>query len=199
MDVRDLQNYNINIGINTDLLSSQTQTKLDDNKKTKTEDKVEAIDKKIANVNNDIEKKYSISSLTYQEMSFQGENLTKDKELLKKIKDNLDELKNGKLNNNEMSNIENQLNVNINKLSPETKKEIDLENIDKNLIDVHNKNQNNFRNVQIYLKSKAQNNLNIDYSKEVIDFDKNQILNLKGSFINAQANTKQDSVVKVLG
>ena len=199
MNINDLQNYNINIGINTDLLSSQTQNKLDDNKKSKIEDKTEAIDNKIANINNDIEKKYSISSLTYQEMSFQNENLTKDREILKKIKNNLEELKNGEVTGNDFSNIQNQLNININKLSPKVKEEIDLENIEKNLIDVDNRTQNNFRNVQVYLKSKAQNNLNIDYSKEVIDFDKNQILNLKGSFINAQANTKQDSVVKVLG
>ena len=32
MNLNNLQNYNINVGINTEFVSSQTQQKLDDNK-----------------------------------------------------------------------------------------------------------------------------------------------------------------------
>lgn len=202
MNVNNLQNYNINVGINTEFVSSQTQQKLDDNKQ-KQIDKIETNEKNIVNVSNvDREsKKYSLSTLTYQEMSFNNENLTKDREYLKIVKENLDNLKNGNIGEKEKKDINNEINKYIKNINtiPENEKEFITSNIDGYISQVNTNLQNNFEDFKNYITNKEYNNLKIDYNKESVEFNKNNIINLQGSFLNAQANLKQDYVSKLLG
>lgn len=202
MNVNNLQNYNINVGINTEFVSSQTQQKLDDNKQ-KQINKIETNEKNIVHISNvDREnKKYSLSTLTYQEMSFNNENLTKDREYLKIVKENLDNLKNENIGEKEKKDINNEINKYIKNINtiPENEKEFIKSNIDNYISKVNTNLQNNFVDFKNYITNKEDNNLKIDYKKESIEFNKNNIINLQGSFLNAQANLKQDYVSKLLG
>lgn len=202
MNLNNLQNYNINVGINTEFVSSQTQQKLDDNKQKKI-DKIETNEKNIVNVSNvDREsKKYSLSTLTYQEMSFYNENLTKDREYLKIVKENLDNLKNENIGEKEKKDINNEINKYIKNINtiPENEKEFITSNIDGYISQVNTNLQNNFEDFKNFITNKEYNNLKIDYNKESVEFNKNNIINLQGSFLNAQANLKQDYVSKLLG
>lgn len=220
MNVSDLQNYNINIGLNTNLINTQNQEiKQQDNKKSSVEKDSTSINN-IANVQISKLKdnNFSIDSLTYQNFQSNNENLNKEKNILNQVKKDLNNLKNNLTKEDKMeiqSNISTQLNsVQKNNSNDSKIKEIQSKlqstNMSNDEIELTMKNINNFskdneinidnlkKNTNMYLQSKSNSNLSFDYSKDSENFSKENLLSLTGSLKNSQSNLSQDYVKSLL-
>lgn len=220
MNVSDLQNYNINIGLNTNLINTQNQEiKQQDNKKSSVEKDSTSINN-IANVQISKLKdnNFSIDSLTYQNFQSNNENLNKEKNILNQVKKDLNNLKNNLTKEDKMeiqSNISTQLNsVQKNNSNDSKIKEIQSKlqstNMSNDEIELTMKNINNFskdneinidnlkKNTNMYLQSKSNSNLSFDYSKDSENFSKENLLSLNGSLKNSQSNLSQDYVKSLL-
>lgn len=220
MNVSDLQNYNINIGLNTNLINTQNQEiKQQDNKKSSVEKDSTSINN-IANVQISKLKdnNFSIDSLTYQNFQSNNENLNKEKNLLNQVKKDLNNLKNNLTKEDKMeiqSNILTQLNsVQKNNSNDSKIKEIQSKlqstNMSNDEIELTMKNINDFskdneinidnlkKNTNMYLQSKSNSNLSFDYSKDSENFSKENLLSLTGSLKNSQSNLSQDYVKSLL-
>lgn len=220
MNVSDLQNYNINIGLNTNLINTQNQEiKQQDNKKSSVEKDSTSINN-IANVQISKLKdnNFSIDSLTYQNFQSNNENLNKEKNLLNQVKKDLNNLKNNLTKEDKMeiqSNISTQLNsVQKNNSNDSKIKEIQSKlqstNMSNDEIELTMKNINDFskdneinidnlkKNTSMYLQSKSNSNLSFDYSKDSENFFKENLLSLTGSLKNSQSNLSQDYVKSLL-
>lgn len=220
MNVSDLQNYNINIGLNTNLINTQNQEiKQQDNKKSSVEKDSTSINN-IANVQISKLKdnNFSIDSLTYQNFQSNNENLNKEKNLLNQVKKDLNNLKNNLTKEDKMeiqSNISTQLNsVQKNNSNDSKIKEIQSKlqstNMSNDEIELTMKNINDFskdneinidnlkKNTSMYLQSKSNSNLSFDYSKDSENFSKENLLSLTGSLKNSQSNLSQDYVKSLL-
>lgn len=220
MNVSDLQNYNINIGLNTNLINTQNQEiKQQDNKKSSVEKDSTSINN-IANVQISKLKdnNFSIDSLTYQNFQSNNENLNKEKNLLNQVKKDLNNLKNNLTKEDKMeiqSNISTQLNsVQKNNSNDSKIKEIQSKlqstNMSNDEIELTMKNINDFskdneinidnlkKNTNMYLQSKSNSNLSFDYSKDSENFSKENLLSLTGSLKNSQSNLSQDYVKSLL-
>lgn len=218
MNVSDLQNYNINIGLNTNLINTQNQEiKQQDNKKSSVEKDSTSINN-IANVQISKLKdnNFSIDSLTYQNFQSNNENLNKEKNLLNQVKKDLNNLKNNLTKEDKMeiqSNISTQLNsVQKNNSNDSKIKEIQSKlqstNMSNDEIELTMKNINDFskdneinidnlkKNTNMYLQSNS--NLSFDYSKDSENFSKENLLSLTGSLKNSQSNLSQDYVKSLL-
>ena len=220
MNVSDLQNYNINIGLNTNLINTQNQEiKQQDNKKSSVEKDSTSINN-IANVQISKLKdnNFSIDSLTYQNFQSNNENLNKEKNILNQVKKDLNNLKNNLTKEDKMeiqSNISTQLNsVQKNNSNDSKIKEIQSKlqstNMSNDEIELTMKNINDFskdneinidnlkKNTNMYLQSKSNSNLSFDYSKDSENFSKENLLSLTGSLKNSQSNLSQDYVKSLL-
>lgn len=220
MNVSDLQNYNINIGLNTNLINTQNQEiKQQDNKKSSVEKDSTSINN-IANVQISKLKdnNFSIDSLTYQNFQSNNENLNKEKNILNQVKKDLNNLKNNLTKEDKMeiqSNISTQLNsVQKNNSNDSKIKEIQSKlqstNMSNDEIELTMKNINDFskdneinidnlkKNTNMYLQSKSNSNLSFDYSKDSENFSKENLLSLNGSLKNSQSNLSQDYVKSLL-